>query len=143
MPTPEKKVKAAIKKLLFAMDCWYYMPVPSGYGEATLDFLCSYKGRSFAVEAKAHGKTLSPRQQMTIKNMSSRGVPCIMIDSTSDDSMMYLRAWILMVGEGNFVANEVLVDPPPTNDGVYDMRTEVDKALFDDVFIDIEKIKNE
>ncbi len=143
MPTPEKKVKAAIKKLLFAMDCWYYMPVPSGYGEATLDFLCSYKGRSFAVEAKAHGKTLSLRQQITIKTMSSRGVPCIMIDSASDDSMMCLRAWILMVGEGNFVVDEVLVAPPPMNDGVYDMRAGVSKVLFGDLLTDIEKIKDE
>ncbi len=143
MATPEKKVKDAIKKLLFDMDCWFYMPVPSGYGEATLDFLCSYKGRAFAIEAKAPGKILSPRQAVTVQKMFSHGVPCNVIDSVSEDCMMCLRAWILMVGEGNFIDNKALVDPPPIHHDMYATRGKITDKFFGGIITDIEKIKDE
>jgi penicillin-binding protein-related factor A (putative recombinase) len=41
------------------------MPVPSGYGESTLDYIGCYKARFFAIETKKPGGKLTPRQQNT------------------------------------------------------------------------------
>lgn len=92
--TPEKNVKTAIKKLLDKHGCWYYMPVPGGYGEATLDFLCARNGRMFAIEAKAPGKSATPRQRVTIGKMRKHKIPCWVEDSSTIDE---LEAWILIV----------------------------------------------
>ncbi len=95
--TPEGKVKAAVTKRLKAMNCWYYMPVGSGYGAPTIDYLCAYEGRAFGIETKAPGKRPTPRQVATMLAMGKQGVPSIVIDSSSEDKMKYLEAWILMV----------------------------------------------
>ncbi len=95
--TPEGKVKAAITKKLIEMGCWYYMPVGSGYGAPTVDYLCAYEGKAFGIEAKAPGKSPTPRQLATMLFMGKLGVPSIVINSSSEDKMKYLEAWILMV----------------------------------------------
>ncbi len=78
--TPEGRVKAAIKRVLKAHGCWWYMPVPGGFGEPTLDFICAIDGRIFCIEAKAPGKKPTPRQQETMRRYEEKGVPCIVID---------------------------------------------------------------
>ena len=78
--TPEAKVKDAIKKALKAQDCWYYMPVPGGFGAPSLDFLCAYDGRMFAIEAKAPGKKPTARQRATMKEMGDYNIPCYIVD---------------------------------------------------------------
>ncbi len=95
--TPEGKVKAAITKKLKEMGCWYYMPVGSGYGTPTVDYLCAYEGRAFGIEAKAPDKRPTPRQLNTMLFMGKLGVPSIVVDSSSEDKMEHLEAWILMV----------------------------------------------
>ena len=72
-PIKEKKVKDAIKKLLVAHGCYYFMPVQSGYGSAALDFICCIRGRFFSIEAKAPGKHPSPRQELIISNINEAG----------------------------------------------------------------------
>lgn len=94
--TEEGKVKAAVKKLMKKLDCWYYMPVPGGYGEPSLDFLCAKDGRMFAIETKAPGKELTPRQRGTIKKMEAHNIRCIMWDRTDTEE---LEAWILLISE--------------------------------------------
>lgn len=57
--TPEGQLKFKIKEFLKSLgtDCWYFMPVPTGYGRKGIpDFIGCYKGRFFAVETKAPGK---------------------------------------------------------------------------------------
>lgn len=49
------------------------MPVPSGYGVPTLDFIGCYKGFFFAIETKAPGKEPTPRQRKTIKDIGANG----------------------------------------------------------------------
>jgi hypothetical protein len=55
----EAKVKTDIRAYLDKLDrCWYFMPVPTGFGVRGLpDFIGVYRGRFFGIEAKAeHGK---------------------------------------------------------------------------------------
>jgi hypothetical protein len=81
--TPEGKVKQAITKFLKEQeDCWWAMPVVSGYGKPLLDYIGCSRGRFFAIEAKSFGKPLTPRQQYTIVSISmSRGQTFIVRDT--------------------------------------------------------------
>lgn len=55
--TPEAKVKAAIRAWLRERGIYSAMPIGSGYGSSgTPDFLCCWRGRFLAIEAKAPGK---------------------------------------------------------------------------------------
>lgn len=55
--TPEGKVKKKISKLLEQYKAYYFMPVQTGYGKKTVDYLVCYKGHFIGIEAKAPGKT--------------------------------------------------------------------------------------
>ena len=94
--TPEGKVKDKVKDLLKHYGCWYYMPVPGGYGAPTLDFICSRKGRIFCIETKAPGKKATPRQRSTMKVYEKYHVPCRVEDGSTLEE---LEAWILMISE--------------------------------------------
>jgi hypothetical protein len=65
--TPEGKVKAKVNAALKALrhDCYRFMPVQSGYGAQTLDYLLCIKGNFVAIETKAPGKKLTPLQEGT------------------------------------------------------------------------------
>ena len=78
--TPEGKVKDAIKKYLKSVGAYYHMPVQSGMGAPTLDFVGCYKGFFFAIEAKAPGKKPTARQKLTIKEMEAAGAGVFVID---------------------------------------------------------------
>lgn len=64
--TPEGKVKDDLKKYLDSLgpDCWYYMPVPMGYGKRGVpDFIICYRGFFLAPETKrAKGGVSQPWQ---------------------------------------------------------------------------------
>ena len=95
--TPEGQVKHKIKQVLKKYGAWYYMPVPGGYGEPTLDFICSYHSITFAIEAKAHGKKPTPRQKVTINTMERTGIRTFVIDG--DKGLKELRDWLDIVGD--------------------------------------------
>jgi hypothetical protein len=66
--TPEALVKRDIKRALDKYPrMWYYMPVASRYSVAGIpDFVGCYKGRFFAIEAKAAKGRTTPLQDRTI-----------------------------------------------------------------------------
>ena len=72
-PIKEERVKNHVKKLLKKYAAHYFMPVQSGYGGQSLDFLCCHKGRFFAVETKAPGKHLTPRQDLIRDEIQTAG----------------------------------------------------------------------
>ena len=92
--TPEGKVKDKIKSILKELDCWWYMPVPGGYGEQSLDFLCARKGRMFGIEAKAPGKKATALQKRTMKIMGGHEIPSRVEDGST---LSELKLWILTV----------------------------------------------
>lgn len=64
--TPEGKVKQEVKEYLASLgtDCWYYMPVPMGYGKRGVpDFIICYKGFFLAPETKKEGGKSQPWQE--------------------------------------------------------------------------------
>lgn len=69
--TPEGKIKDEVKKILKEAgdSCWYYMPVPMGYGRRGIpDIIGNYKGYFFVIETKTNIEEPKPWQ---IKEMEA------------------------------------------------------------------------
>jgi len=72
--TPERKVKDKVKKILKKLDCYYTMPVASGYGNSGVpDFLICCKGRFVAIECKAGSNKPTELQLLHLKNIADCG----------------------------------------------------------------------
>jgi hypothetical protein len=71
MSTPEAKVKAKLKAWLHG--CYWFMPVQTGYGATSLDFLVCLEGQFIALECKAVGKELTPRQKVVAQQIRTAG----------------------------------------------------------------------
>ena len=92
--TPEGKVKRHVSQILKrAEEVYYFMPVQTGYGSPTLDYLGSSRGRSFAIETKAPGKKPTVRQLAIIKEMEAAKMKVFVIDG---QPFQYeeLRLWL-------------------------------------------------
>jgi len=71
--TPEGKVKDAVRSLLAVHGAYWHCPVQNGMGAPTLDFVGCHRGKYFAVETKADGKTMTPRQKNTSAEIVAAG----------------------------------------------------------------------
>lgn len=89
--TPEGKVKNKVKKILDKYGAYYFMPVQTGFGAATLDILACYKGEFFAIETKAPGKKPTARQELTIERMEKAGATVFVIDGDTDALERFLE----------------------------------------------------
>lgn len=79
--TPEGKVKAAISRVIADYKKVYkFMPVPSGYGPSSLDYILCVEGRFVAIEAKAPGRKPTPRQKAIIGAIERAGGIVFVID---------------------------------------------------------------
>jgi hypothetical protein len=92
--TPEGKVKRHVSQLLKRADsCYYFMPVQTGYGSPTLDYLGTHRGRGFAIETKAPGKKPTIRQSAIIKEMERAEMKVFVIDG-QPAQYEELRLWL-------------------------------------------------
>lgn len=80
--TPEGKIKKEVKKILshFGDQVYVFMPVQTGYGPKTLDFLGCFNGKFFSIETKAPGKKPTPLQEITINSILNAGGTIFVID---------------------------------------------------------------
>lgn len=84
--TPEGRVKARLNKRLRELNLvWKFMPVPSGYGMQSLDYLLCVAGYFVAIETKAPGKNPTPRQEQTIAAIKAAGGIAFVVDD--DESL--------------------------------------------------------
>lgn len=82
MKGPEARLKDQIKKHLDSLPrCYWYMPVPCGYGKQTLDFLCCIEGLLVGIETKAEGKKPTPRQEACMEQIRKAGGMAFWCDS--------------------------------------------------------------
>jgi hypothetical protein len=84
MSTPEGKVKAKVKDVLKKHGAYSFMPVQTGYGDKTLDFLCCVNGHFIGIETKAPGKRPGPLQDFAIRRIRAAGGHTFVIDGTPD-----------------------------------------------------------
>ena len=96
--TEEGKVKTRINKVLEEAKrrggIWWFMPVPSGYGKRTLDYIGWDRGRPFAIEAKRPGKHPTAFQDNTIRNMQAAGGVTFVIADTDEYPIQPLVDWL-------------------------------------------------
>lgn len=94
--TPEGKVKAAVSKIIasYGSDIYKYMPVPAGYGPSSLDYILCIRGKFVAIETKAPGKKLTPRQELTVKQIEDAGGTVFVIDSTAPEKLHPLMEFL-------------------------------------------------
>ena len=71
--TPEGKVKAKLKTYLRRIGAYYFMPVQTGLGTTTLDFLACVDGVFHAYECKAGGRKLTHRQELIAREIRFAG----------------------------------------------------------------------
>lgn len=97
--TPEVKVKKEIDKVLreFEPQLWWHKPVQNGMGRPCLDYHCCYRGWYFAIEAKAPGGKLTPRQLNTKEEIEAADGRVFVIED--DVGIASLRDWL--IGEDN------------------------------------------
>lgn len=100
--TPEGKVKAAVKKVLKGADAYYHCPVMNGMGAPALDFhVCvpvtitqdmvgGRVGVYVGIETKAPGKTFTPRQLLTAREITEAGGEVFLVDGNLDN----LNKWL-------------------------------------------------
>jgi hypothetical protein len=92
--TPEGKVKRRVSSILKRSEtCYYFMPVQTGYGSPTLDYLGSSRGRAFAIETKAPGKEPTLRQLAIIREMQEAEMKVFVIDG-QPYQYEELRLWL-------------------------------------------------
>lgn len=73
MTTPEGKIKDKVKAYLDSIGAYYFMPVQTGYGKRTLDFLCCICGAFIAIEAKRPGAKAKPFQTRVADEIGKAG----------------------------------------------------------------------
>ena len=96
--TPEGRVKKMVIKALDSLGdgCYRFMPVQSGYGSQTLDYLACIRGRFVAIETKAPGKKLTPMQEITKRNIINAGGIVLVV---WDEGSMAIAARIILALE--------------------------------------------
>jgi len=100
MTTPEGRVKAKVRELLRQYDGMYlYMPVPTGFGQTTLDFLGCYRGRFFSIETKAEGKQPTLRQMTLLQDIDRAMGRTFIISGVNSPVIDQLREWLNQLTE--------------------------------------------
>lgn len=90
--TPEGKVKDKIKKILKAHNIYYAMPHGAGFGNAGVpDFLCCWKGKFVAVEAKANGGRTTALQDKNLSDIEASGGTAWVVD---ENNIHVFEIWI-------------------------------------------------
>lgn len=94
MPTPESKVKAKVNRILSKYPNIYkFMPVQTGYGVPSLDYLLCIRGTFVAIETKKAGGKPTERQERTIKEILAAGGTTFVVCGEDDTSQLeeYLK----------------------------------------------------
>ena len=72
--TPERRVKAQVRKVLDKLGAYYVMPVTGGYGNSGApDFLVCVQGRYIGIECKAGKNTTTPLQEKNLRQIERSG----------------------------------------------------------------------
>lgn len=84
----EKDLKRVVKSLLDARKVKWFMPVPVGFGENAVDFLCTYMGHSIALETKAEKNKPTVQQWDWLIDTSEYGGSCAVVYCLQDVIML-------------------------------------------------------
>ncbi len=80
MKTQEGKLKDSVKLYLDSIGAYWFMPVQTGYGSATVDFLVCWRGKFYGIETKAPKKQATPRQLRICEKIEKAGGRAVVSD---------------------------------------------------------------
>ena len=80
----EKTIKAAVRKRLTELGAYQFWPVPMGIGNVSIDCIGCHKGKFFGIECKRPGGKATPRQIVTMREISKAGGIALLIDSMEE-----------------------------------------------------------
>lgn len=83
--TPEGKIKKRVKEILDEYRHYRFMPVQTGMGARTLDFLVCINGKFLAIETKAPGKEMTMQQVSIGAHIVAAGGTIFKVDGSEDD----------------------------------------------------------
>lgn len=70
----ESHVKDAVKAYLKSIHAYYFMPVQTGFGASTLDFLVCHNGKFYGIETKRPGaREVTARQACVMREIAEAG----------------------------------------------------------------------
>jgi len=99
--TPERRVKAKVRKVLDKLGAYYVIPVTGGYGNSGApDFLVCLHGRFIGIECKAGKNTTTPLQEKNLRQLSQAGgIALVVNDENVDAFETELSRMITSTGE--------------------------------------------
>jgi len=65
------------------------MPVQTGYGATSLDFLACFVGEFHAYECKARGQKLTPRQELVARQINAAGGNVFVVTLDEDNELNF------------------------------------------------------
>ncbi len=81
----ESAVKRRVSKALDRYDnCWHFMPVQTGYGSPTLDYIVCIRGQFVAIETKREKGKLTARQHEIAQELVQAGALVYVIRGTGE-----------------------------------------------------------
>jgi hypothetical protein len=92
--TPESKVKAMVRAKLKSAGAYVFMPVQTGMGAPTLDFIGCHRGRFFGIETKATKGKATQRQYHTASLMVRAGGVVFLL--RPDPEKLWIQPWVLL-----------------------------------------------
>ena len=110
--TPEGKIKRKLREKLRQLPaCYVFMPVQTGLGASTLDYLCCVNGHFVAIETKAPGRQMTARQQVVMHEMLEAGAHVFLVDSEEGIDQCIARLALLesvwTIGDTHGIENKM------------------------------------
>ena len=85
--TPERRVKARVRKVLDKLGAYYVMPVTGGFGNSGApDFLICLHGRFCGIECKAGKNTPTPLQEKNLHQIYQAGGIALVVNDENVDA---------------------------------------------------------
>jgi hypothetical protein len=107
----ERDVKKRVSALLsLAMEhepLYVWMPVVTGFGKRSLDYICCVRGQFLAIETKATGEWLRPDQRQRARDILKSGAKVFIISGPDGYGALenYLEHCIPSFGSADSRAN--------------------------------------
>ena len=91
MLTPERKVKAAVVKVLKTYGAYCFYPVAGGFGSSGIpDIVVCYRGRFIGIECKAGKGVTTALQEKNLEAIRQSGGKAFVLDEGTVDSLTAL-----------------------------------------------------
>lgn len=108
MATPEGRVKAQVNRAIADLcsshgkNIYRFMPVQNGMGAPGLDYFLCVNGYFVAIETKARGNTLTPRQTLTKEAIEAAGGRVFKVDDAASLTVAVKEIEKLLNASHNF-----------------------------------------